>query len=60
METLKNAIRMQGRSVNWLSRQLDVTRQTVWNWTTGKTKIPKVYKEKICSLLDVEDLHIQD
>jgi hypothetical protein len=52
---LKEELKEQGRSLNWLAGQLSVTPQTVINWRHSG-KCPKVYKEKICNLLGVEDI----
>jgi hypothetical protein len=59
MITLKQALKEQGRKFSWLSKELEITPQTLRNWRT-ENDCPKVYKEKICSLLGLDDFKLGD
>lgn len=59
MEKLKDVVKDQGRNFIWLADKLGVTTQTVRNWRING-RIPRVYKQAICGLLDIEDLEIKD
>jgi ribosome-binding protein aMBF1 (putative translation factor) len=60
MKTLKEELKSQGRSFRWLATKISRTEQTIKQWRQSKTPCPEVYKEKICSLLGVEELEIKD
>ena len=53
--TIKKILKSQGRSIQWLADEMDVSRQTVHNWDKKTQAVSWPYRLAICEKLDIHE-----